>query len=103
MVQADISAVHPPVCPACCTVKLTWNIVDLKFWQINKYCLAMWKCCFQTVKYIEWLCLFLTGVQVGCSIVLHALSVDAFPPRISGDSERFPAPCGRVFLRWLQH
>ena len=28
---ADISVVHPPVCPACYTVKFTLNIVDLTF------------------------------------------------------------------------
>jgi len=33
--RADIGVVHSPVCPACCAVKFTLNIVDVTFFQIN--------------------------------------------------------------------
>jgi len=34
--RADIDVVYPPVCPACCTMKFTLNIVNLTVWHVNK-------------------------------------------------------------------
>ena len=48
--RAELSAVHPPVCPACYTLKLALNLVDLTFWPVNKCELhPAWRCARQAV------------------------------------------------------